>query len=30
MSDVKCAIFVALIMAVAAEIVIEKSGVCVW
>ena len=30
MVDVKCAIFVALIMAVAAEIVIEKSGVCAW
>ena len=30
MVDVKCVIFVALIMAVAAEIVIEKSGVCVW
>ena len=30
MDDVKCAIFVALIMAVAAEIVIEKSGICVW
>ena len=30
MADVKCVIFVALIMAVAAEIVIEKSGVCVW
>ena len=29
MDDVKCAIFVALIMAVAAEIVIEKSGICV-
>ena len=28
--DVKCAIFVALIMAVAAEIVIEKSDICVW
>ena len=28
--DVKCAIFVALIKAVAAEIVIEKSGICVW
>ena len=26
MDDVKCAIFVALIMAVAAEIFIEKSG----
>ena len=30
MDDVKCAMFVALMMAVAAEIVIEKSGVCVW
>ena len=30
MDDVKCAIFVALIMVVAAEIVIEKSGICVW
>ena len=30
MDDVKCAIFVALMMAVAAEIVIEKSGVCAW
>ena len=30
MDEVKCAIFVALIMAVAAEIVIEKSGICVW
>ena len=29
MDDVKCSIFVALIMAVAAEIVIEKSGICV-
>ena len=29
MDDVKCAIFVALIMTVAAEIVIEKSGICV-
>ena len=29
MDGVKCAIFVALIMAVAAEIVIEKSGICV-
>ena len=29
MDDVKCAIFVALIMADAAEIVIEKSGICV-
>ena len=27
---VKCAKFVALIMAVAAEIVIEKNGICVW
>ena len=26
--DVKCAIFVALIMVVAAEIVIEKCGIC--
>ena len=30
MDDVKCAIFVALIMTVAAEIVIEKSAICVW
>ena len=30
MDDVKCAIFVALIMVVAAEIVIQKSGTCVW
>ena len=30
MDDIKCAIFVALIMAVVAEIVIEKSGICVW
>ena len=30
MDDVKCAIFVALIMAVAAEIVIVKSGICAW
>ena len=30
MVDVKCAIFVALIMAGAAEIVIEKSSICVW
>ena len=30
MDGVKCAIFVALIMAVAAEIIIEKSGMCVW
>ena len=30
MDDVKGAIFVALMMAVAAEIVIEKSGICVW
>ena len=30
MVDVKCAIFVALIMAAAAEIVIEKSSICVW
>ena len=30
MDDVKCAIFVALIMALAAEIVIGKSGICVW
>ena len=30
MDDVKCAIFVALIVAVAAEVVIEKSGLCVW
>ena len=30
MDDVKCAIFVALILAVAAEVVIEKSGLCVW
>ena len=30
MDDVKCAIFVALIIAVAAEIVIENSGICVW
>ena len=30
MDDVKCAILVALIMAIAAEIVIEKSGICVW
>ena len=30
MDDVKCAIFVALVMAVAAEIVIEKSGIYVW
>ena len=29
MDDVKCAIFVALIMAVSAEIVVEKSGICV-
>ena len=28
--DVKCAIFVALIMAVAAKIAIEKNGICVW
>ena len=30
MDDVECAIFVALIMAIGAEIVIEKSGICVW
>ena len=30
MDDVKCAIFVALIMATPAEIVIEKSGICLW
>ena len=30
MDDVKCTIFVALIVAVAAEVVIEKSGLCVW
>ena len=30
MDDVKCAIFVALIMAVAAEIVIEESGIYAW
>ena len=30
MDDVKCSIFVALIMAVAAEIIIEKSDICVW
>ena len=30
MDDEKFAIFVALIMTVAAEIVIEKSGICVW
>ena len=30
MDDIKCAIFVALIMAAAAEIIIEKSGICVW
>ena len=30
MDDVKCAIFGILIMAVSAEIVIEKSGICVW
>ena len=30
MDDVKCAIFVALIMALAAEIVIEKNGMWVW
>ena len=30
MDDVKCAIFVAIIMAVAAEIVIEKSGIRAW
>ena len=29
MDDIKRAIFVAL-MTVAAEIVIEKSGICVW
>ena len=30
MDDVKCAIFVDLIVAVAAEVLIEKSGICVW
>ena len=30
MDDIKYAIFVALIMAIAAEIVIVKSGICVW
>ena len=30
MDDVKCAIFVPLIMPVAAEIVTEKNGICVW
>ena len=30
MDNVKCAIFVALIMVAAAEIVIQKSGICVW
>ena len=30
MDDVKCPIFVALIMAVAAEVVNEKNGICVW
>ena len=30
MDGVKCAIFVALIMAIAAEIIIKKSGICVW
>ena len=30
MDYVKCAIFVALIMAVAAEIIIEKGGIYVW
>ena len=30
MDDVKRAIFVALIMTVAAYILIEKSGICVW
>ena len=30
MDDVKRALFVALIVTVAADIVIEKSGMCVW
>ena len=30
MDDIKRAIFVALIMTVAADIAIEKSGICVW
>ena len=30
MDDVKRAIFLALIMSVAAEIIIEESGICVW
>ena len=30
MDDVERDIFVALIMAIGAEIVIEKSGICVW
>ena len=30
MDDVKCAIFVAFIIAAVAEIFIEKSGICVW
>ena len=30
MDDKKCTMFVTLIMAIAAEIVIEKSGICVW
>ena len=30
MDDVKCAVFVALIMTVAAEIFIEKSGIWGW
>ena len=30
MDDEKFAIFVVLIMTVAAEIVIEKSGICAW
>ena len=30
MDDVKCATFVSLIMAVAAEVVNEKSGICIW
>ena len=30
MDGVKCAIFVALMMTIAAEIIIKKSGICVW
>ena len=30
MDDVKRALFVALIVTVAADIVIEKSGMCKW